>query len=85
MNRAFRSSPGREHAHSEPEYATVKATLAQRTDKAILLAREDLIHPVWVPLRAINFRGRAIAAAAPFKSDIEIGVELQFALKVGLR
>lgn len=83
MRRAFHS--GREHAHSEPEYATVKATLAQRTDKAILLAREDLVHPVWVPLRAINFRGRATAAAAPLKSDIELGVELGFALKNGLR
>lgn len=81
MNRNFNRAAGREHARSEPEYASVKGTLAQRTDLAILISRDDLNAPVWVPKRALAIHSRAPVEKAPLKSEIEIRVELSFALK----
>lgn len=79
--RTFHSSPGREPATRYDEYATVKAVLAQRTDLAILLAREDLIQPVWVPKRRLSIQSRVPVERAPLKSDIEVRIELTFALE----
>lgn len=84
MSRAFHSTPGRESAPRNVEYATVKAILAQRTDLAILLARDDLAAPVWVPKRALSAHGRITAEKALLKTDIEVGVDLRLALEKGL-
>lgn len=79
--RTFHAPPGRENARRSEEYAIVKADLAQRTDLAILLAREDLIQPVWVPKRRLNISSRSLAENAPLKSEISVSVELDFALE----
>lgn len=84
MSRAFHSAPGRESAHRNVEYATFKAILAQRTDGAVLLARDDLVSPVWVPRRALDITGKLAVEKAPLKSEIEIGVELKLAIEKGL-
>lgn len=83
--RAFHSAPGRENSISNKEFATVKATLANRSEKgALLLTNEKLTVPVWVPPHALDSRGKIAAARAPLKSEIEIGVELNMALQKGL-
>lgn len=85
MTRTFHSAPGREGAHAPKEFATVKATLAKRSDKgALLLTNEKLTVPVWVPPHALDSRGKIAAARAALKSEIEIGVELNMALSKGL-
>lgn len=83
MSRAFHSSR-REHAAPRTEYATVKGTLAQRTDAAILFDRDDLVQAVWIPRYALDIAGKLAAENAPLKSTIEIGVELQMAMQKGL-
>lgn len=84
MPRQFHSAPGRENAHSQKEYALVRATIVQRTDDAILLTNENTITAVWVPKYALNVAGRVAEARAPLKSEIEIGVQLNMALSKGL-
>lgn len=83
-HRTFRQPPGRENARAPEEYATVKAVLAQRTDKAILLSRDDLVAAVWVPRHALDARGKLAADKAVLKSEITIGVELELAMEKGL-
>lgn len=84
MRRAFHSSPRRENARPVTEYAQVKATLANRTDLAILVSHPDLVQAVWVPKKALDIGGKLQADNAPLKSEIEIGVELKLALEKGL-
>ncbi len=79
--RHFHSPPGREGSHVTEEYATVKAVLAQRTDLAILLTREDLLQPVWVPKRRLNISSRLAAERTPLKDEISVSVDLAFALE----
>lgn len=83
--RHFHSPPGRENAHQHKEYATVRAVLANRSDKgALLLTNDKLVVPVWVPPQALDSRGKIAAARAPLKSEVEIGVELNMAIAKGL-
>jgi hypothetical protein len=84
MNRHFHSAPGRERAHRQVEYAIVKATLANRTDHALLLTNENVAAPVWVPRHNLDSRGKVAADRAPLKSEITVGVELNTALEKGL-
>lgn len=71
----------RENARPYEEYATVMAILGQRTEKAILLSRDDWAASVWVPKRCLSFQSRVPVENAALKSEIEIRVELSFALK----
>lgn len=82
--RAFHSPPGRENARTNTEYATVKVTLIQRTDGAILVDRDDVFQAVWIPRSRLDMAGKLAAENAPLKSTIEIGVELDMALQKGL-
>lgn len=79
--RPFRSAPGRENAHRQVEYAVVKATLANRTDKAVLLSREDLVAAVWVPNFRMEISSRIAAARSVLKTEVSLSIELPFALE----
>ena len=79
--RPFQSAPGRESARRTVEYATVKATLANRTDKAVLLSREDLVQAVWVPNFRMEISSRIRAERAVLKTDVSLSIELAFALE----
>jgi hypothetical protein len=80
--RPFHSAPGREPARQQyDEYASVKAILANRTDAAILLSREDWLKPVWVPKRRLSIQCRVPVENQALKTEIEVRVELRFALE----
>lgn len=78
--RAFHYSPGRESARRDVEYATVRATLANRTDKAVLLSRDDLLQAVWVPKSKLEIGSRVQAEKAVMKTEVSLRIELDFAL-----
>lgn len=82
--RPFHQPPGRENAVQHAEYARVKAILANRTDKAVLLSREDLVQPVWLPKHALDIGSRVAVERAPLKTEIQIAVELKRAQESGL-
>jgi hypothetical protein len=85
MPRTFHQPPGRENARRQVEYATVKATLANRSDRgAILITTETVVIPVWIPPQALDTRGKIAAARAVLKTEITIGIELELALQKGL-
>lgn len=82
--RAFHTAPGRETAKRNVEYAIVKANLAQRTDKAVLLSREDLVQAVWVPKFRLEISSRIQAEKAVLKTEVALSIELDFALAQNL-
>jgi hypothetical protein len=82
--RAFHQPPGRENARAHQEYATVTAILAQRTDKAVLLASEKIAPAQWVPLFRLDASSRVKVNRAVKDSEISVQVELEFALAEGL-
>lgn len=85
MTRTFHQPSGRENARRNVEYATVKATLANVSEKgAVLITNDKVTIPVWIPPQALDSRGRIAAARAPRNSEIEIGIELELALSKGL-
>lgn len=73
-----------DHARPHVEYATVKATLAQRTESAILLSRDDLPMAVWVPLYALETYSKIQVLKAALKTEIELRIELHMAQVKGL-
>lgn len=73
-----------EHARRHIEYATVKATLANWTDGAILLSGEHLPMETWLPRQALAPASQALIYRSARGSEIEIQVELKMALSKGL-
>ena len=76
--RSFHQPPGRENAQAHTEYATVAGTLAQKTDKAILLTSAEL--HAWVPLHQLDAASRVKIYRTERGADVSIQVELKFAL-----
>lgn len=76
-------APGRENSHSFKEYAHVKATLAQVTDGAVLLAVEDKI-PAWIPRTALDASSRALIYRSAKGAEVELAVEVPMALAKGI-
>lgn len=79
MPRAFHQPPGRENARGFKEYTRVKATLAQITDGAVLLAVEDKV-PAWVPRGALDAASRALIHRSAKGSEVVLAVEVPMAL-----
>lgn len=76
--RAFHQPPGRENAQRHVEYAAITATLAQKTDKAILLT-SDSLH-AWVPLHKLETSSRVTVYRTEKGGEITVHAELEFAL-----
>jgi hypothetical protein len=84
MPRAFHAAPGRENARAYKEYASVIVRLLQRTDAGLLVDRDDLFSPVWIPKRALDTHGKLQVERAALGCEVEIGIELKMALERGL-
>lgn len=83
-HRTFRQPAGRENARANQEYATVTAILAQRTDKAVLLASEKIAPAQWVPMFRLYASSQVKVSRAVKDTEITVQVELEFALAEGL-
>ncbi|HCE08741.1 MAG TPA: hypothetical protein DEQ40_09110 [Oxalobacteraceae bacterium] len=70
----------RDRAHTHVEFCTVKATLANITDGAVLLSNEALTAPVWVPRQALDAASRALIYRSARGQEVELRVELKLAL-----
>lgn len=84
MPRTFRSAPGRENARRQVEYANVTATLASKSEKAVLLSSEHIAPAQWVPLYKLDASSKVKAMRAVKGDELTLQVELQFALDEGL-
>jgi hypothetical protein len=84
MARTFHNAPGRESATRYVEYAIVKATYLNATEKAVLLISESMSAPTWLPLRRIEPASRLVVTRASKDMPISIQVELATALERGL-
>lgn len=77
-------SPFSEHAYSPVEYATVKATVANLTDAAVLLSNDAVPMAVWVPRQALDGASRALLYRTTRGQEVELRIELKMALSKGL-
>lgn len=73
-----------DHVRRPDEHATVKATLANWTDGAVLLTSDKIVVPVWVPRRALDPASQALIFRTGRGAEIEIRVSLKLALDKGL-
>ena len=66
------------------EYARAKVRFCNRTDKAVLVDKNGLTVPVWIPLRTVNPASRGIVSRASRDDVIEIDIEYRAAIEKGL-
>lgn len=74
----------RDHAPRHIEYVTVKATMANWTDAAILITSEKLTTPAWVPRTALEPTCRAVAWRTLRGGNVELQIEIKMAESKGL-
>lgn len=72
-----------DHAKRETEYATVKATIVNLTQYAVLL-RNEKCGAAWVPKFALDPVSRALLHRSKREDEVELQVELDLALKKSL-
>lgn len=72
-----------DHARREVEYATVKATIVNFTEFAVLLSNEKS-GSAWVPKFTLDPASRAILHRKHRGDEVELQIELELALKKNL-